>query len=270
MSAHVSIVGTGIMLGGHLTAEARSLIADADCLYYLVADPATVEALEGLNPNAVSLHECYAAGTDRKTSYEGMADAVLRCAKQGKSVCLALYGHPGVFVSPSHAIMRAARSMGIECHMTPGISAEDCLFADAGIDPALCGCQSFEATDFLIYDRVFDVRSVLVLWQVGVVGEAGFSPEGYRNAGLPLLIARLRQFYPASHRVMIYEAAQYPVCSPRMQWVELSGLGEAGLTAISTLYVPPGETAVPNPDVIQKLSAFSSYWNERFPAPAPA
>jgi len=31
--------------------------------------------------------------------------------------------------------------------MLPGISAEDCLVADLGIDPASSGCQSYEAND---------------------------------------------------------------------------------------------------------------------------
>jgi hypothetical protein len=37
--------------------------------------------------------------------------------------------------------------------MLPGISAEDCLFADLGIDPGIYGCQSYEATDFLANGR---------------------------------------------------------------------------------------------------------------------
>jgi hypothetical protein len=35
--------------------------------------------------------------------------------------------------------------------MLPAISAEDCLFADLGVDPADHGCPSYEATDFLVH-----------------------------------------------------------------------------------------------------------------------
>jgi hypothetical protein len=36
--------------------------------------------------------------------------------------------------------------------MLPAVSAEDCLFADLGVDPGAAGCQSHEAADFLILD----------------------------------------------------------------------------------------------------------------------
>jgi hypothetical protein len=40
---------------------------------------------------------------------------------------------------------------GFDAVMLPGISAEDCLFADLGIDPGMIGCQSFEATDSITF-----------------------------------------------------------------------------------------------------------------------
>ena len=54
-----------------------------------------------------------------------------------------------VFVQPSHESIAIARLEGFSARMLPGISAEDCLFADIGLDPGKDGCQSFEATDFL-------------------------------------------------------------------------------------------------------------------------
>jgi hypothetical protein len=33
------------------------------------------------------------------------------------------------------------------------------------------GCQSYEATDFLVHRRKTDKSSALVLWQAGVVGK---------------------------------------------------------------------------------------------------
>jgi len=38
--------------------------------------------------------------------------------------------------------------------MLPGISAEDCLFADIGVDPGIYGCQSFEATDLFVNESL--------------------------------------------------------------------------------------------------------------------
>ena len=48
---------------------------------------------------------------------------------------------------------------GFNAQMLAGISAEDCLFADLGLDPGKNGCQSFEATDFLIRRRQFEPTS---------------------------------------------------------------------------------------------------------------
>src|SRR2546429_6584747 len=46
---------------------------------------------------------------------------------------------------------RQAREEGFEAEMLPAVSAEDCLFADLGVDPGDEGCQSFEATSFLLF-----------------------------------------------------------------------------------------------------------------------
>ena len=61
--------------------------------------------------------------------------------------------------------------------MLPGISAEDCLFADLGVDPAEAGCQSYEATRFLERRPAIEPRAALILWQIGVVGSANHSAE---------------------------------------------------------------------------------------------
>ncbi|MFI1583783.1 hypothetical protein [Embleya sp. NPDC020630] len=78
--------------------------------------------------------------------------------------------HPGVFAFPGHEAVRRARLDGIPARMLAGSSAGDWLFADPGLDPATRGCQSIEASDFLLRHRVFDPTSLLVLWQVGVIG----------------------------------------------------------------------------------------------------
>ena len=55
--------------------------------------------------------------------------------------------------------------------MEPGISAEDCLYADLGIDPGSVGCQHYEASQFMFYRRRIDPSAYLVLWQVGIAGD---------------------------------------------------------------------------------------------------
>jgi len=141
------------------------------------------------------------------------------------TTCLACYGHPGVFVYPSHEAIRRARAEGYEARMLPGISAEDCLFADLGVDPGISGCQSYEATDFMANARRIDPTSSVILWQIGVVGDATFKRHGYDLSAFPLLIERLLEYYPPTHVTYLYEAAIFPGCEPVIHPVPIQSLG---------------------------------------------
>ncbi len=234
------VVGTGIRTVGQLTAEAICRIRESAAVFYLVADPIADEIIRHLNPNgAESLQHHYGEGVHRGQSYEAMVQQILTSVRSGKSTCAAFYGHPGVFAYPSHESIRRARNEGFSARMLPAISAEDCLFADLGVDPAVNGCQSFEATDFLLHDRNVDISSQLVLWQVGVVGDSTYRTTGYNLGIFPLLVSRLCQLYGPGHVGTIYEAPILPGLAPVITQVALGGLTPAHVTAASTLYVPP-------------------------------
>jgi uncharacterized protein YabN with tetrapyrrole methylase and pyrophosphatase domain len=233
------IVGTGIRSVAQTTIEARGHMETAEKLFYLVAEPVTAAWIRKLNDTAESLQDCYVDGRPRIESYREMVRRVLEPVRQGRRVCWALYGHPGVFVNPSHAAIREAREEGFSATMLPGISAEDCLFADLGIDPAVHGCQSYEATDFLVQKRTIDPTSDLILWQVGIIGVITFkSTDFLHREGLCFLVETLKQHYPEDHPVVLYEASQYAVTEPVMERMPLSRLAEAEPSGISTLFVP--------------------------------
>lgn len=99
--------------------------------------------------------------------------------RDGKNVVGVFYGHPGVFVSPSHRTIDIARKEGYTVKMLPGISAEDCLFADLGIDPSTPGCLTYEATDMLLCKKPLIPSSHLILYQVGCVGVIDFNFKGF-------------------------------------------------------------------------------------------
>ena len=69
--------------------------------------------------------------------------------RAGRRVCGAFYGHPGVFTRVPNKAIAQARAEGFEAHMEAGVSAEDCLYADLGIDPGEVGCQQYEASQFM-------------------------------------------------------------------------------------------------------------------------
>jgi uncharacterized protein YabN with tetrapyrrole methylase and pyrophosphatase domain len=133
---------------------------------------------------------------------------------EGLNVCVVYYGHPGVFVNPSHDSIRRARAEGFNARMLPGISAEDCLFADLGIDPSTHGCQSFEATDFLLNRRKFDISSHLILWQIGAIGDFTYDPDRDNKSTLTIMVDFLERYYDPHDQVYIYQAAEYAICEP--------------------------------------------------------
>jgi hypothetical protein len=176
-----------------------------------------------------------------------MVQQIMGSVRAGEKVCAAFYGHPGVFAYPSHESVRRARQEGYAARMLPAVSAEDCLFADLGVDPAINGCQSYEATDFLLHDRAVDTSSQLILWQVGVVGDRTYRSAGYNvSAVFPLLVAKLTALYGASHVGWIYEAAILPGITPTIRPVAVGGLTPAHVTAGSTMYIPPVRGATIN------------------------
>jgi hypothetical protein len=237
------VVGTGIRIIGQLTTEAVAWIRIADQVLYLAHDPVAGEVLTGLNPGAESLAGCYAEGKPRRQSYQEMVERVLECVRAGRKTCLVFYGHPGVFCWPGHEAIRRARREGYTARMLPAVSAADCLFADLGLDPATHGCLSYEATDFLKNGRHADPACLLLLWQVGAVGDPLFKSQGCDLSALPLLVERLCRIYGADHEGILYAAPIQWGGEPAVERVRLGRLADARLSASSTLCVPPAEPA---------------------------
>ncbi len=240
------MVGTGILGAGHITLETLALLEDAEKLFYLVSDPVTETWLRDLNHAAESLHDSYREGKLRSLTYAEMEERILAPVRRGQRVCAAFYGHPGVFATSPHRVVGRAREEGYSARMLPGISAEDCLFADLGVDPATSGWRSYEATDFLLRRLPVDTGAGLILWQIGLIGVRTFrSPSAQRRRGLEVLSLALRRDYPDPHRVTLYEAAQLAVCEPRIESVPLAELPESSVSLASTLWVPPLRSILP-------------------------
>jgi uncharacterized protein YabN with tetrapyrrole methylase and pyrophosphatase domain len=249
----LTVVGTGIRCGSQITFEARVAIEQAEKVLTVALDPLMERWLTQLNPRTESLHSLYRLGMERRQIYEEMTERVLQPVRSGLNVCFAVYGHPAVLVYSSHQAVQRARREGFPARMLPGISAEDCLFADLGIELAASGCQSFEANDFLIYRRVFDPHSALVLWQFTLIGESKYTAEIPNVRGLRVLTDYLRRYYPADHPLCAYEAAQYPSSEPIIERFPLEQLPHARVPPLSTLFVPSLGPAVPDQEMLRAL-----------------
>ncbi len=240
MSGSLLVVGIGIKFACDVSLESQKAIVSADQVYYLVADPVSEKWIEELNPHSETLHDLYQIGKPRIDTYHQMVNRVLNSVRKGLNVCMVSYGHPGVFGFPMHEAVRIAKLENIPAKMLAGISAEDALYADLGLDPGSNGSQSFEATDFLIHSRRFDPSSILVLWQIGVIGSLDYQ-EKFPQNGLNVLLAKLLETYNPSHEVFIYEATQYAFTQARIERIELSKITEYQINPITTLCIPPQE-----------------------------
>jgi uncharacterized protein YabN with tetrapyrrole methylase and pyrophosphatase domain len=252
------VVGTGIRTVGQLTTEAIAWMRISDKLLYLVSDSIAVDLIMRLNPDgAESLEGFYAEGKPRQQTYDEMVEHILARVRDGHLTCVACYGHPGVFAYPTHEAIRRAKAEGIPARMLAGISAEDCMFADLGIDPGVHGCQSYEATDFLINRRQIDPTSSVILWQIGALGDPTFQRERYNLSALPLLVDRLCKIYPADHVVYLYEAAILYGCEPVIVHLPIRDLTTADLSPVTTVYIPPARRPTPDLSLYNRLVALT-------------
>ena len=261
-AGNLACVGLGMMLGAHLSPRSRSHIEHADVVFALVSDPLVELWLGQLRAGVRSLQPFYGSGDrdgkPRTESYREMVEAMMAEVRAGRRVCAVFYGHPGVFAMVPHRAISQARSEGFHAVMEPGISAEDCLYADLGIDPGTFGCQHFEASQFMFYRRRVDPSALLVLWQVGIAGDRSLSRFATGSDHRGLLVDLLAEDYPLDHEVIAYEAATLPISEPRMERMPLAGLAIADLRLQTTLVVPPARAMERNDAMLARLDALES------------
>ena len=138
--------------------------------------------------------------------------------------------------------------------MEPGISAEDCLYADLGIDPGTYGCAHFEASQFMFYQRRIDPSAYLILWQIGIAGDRSLSRFATGPDYRRLLVELLASDYPASHEVIAYEAATLPITTPRLERMPLGDIIHADLRLQTTLVIPPARPMQRNQAMLDRLA----------------
>lgn len=243
------VVGTGIKSVAHLSQETIVIIRQAARVLYLVNEPLMKEWIARENSNSQSLDELYFSCEKRIDAYQAITDFIVSENDRYASLCVVFYGHPVVFASSALKAVHQLKQRNMPAIILPAISSLDCLYADLAIDPGEQGCFSADVTDFLVYKRQFDIRSHVILWQVGSLG--AFNQA--KTTCLDVLQDYLLQYYPKSHQVCLYEASQYPSVLPRMDYLPLENLKEQAVNSISTLYIPPLFTTEFDADMLKKL-----------------
>lgn len=250
----LSCVGLGMMLGAHLAPRARSEISSADVVFVAAADPIVERWVQGMHADVRSLQPCYGEGRSRHAAYRDMVSMMMAEVRRGARVCGAFYGHPGVFATVPHRAIAQARAEGFDAWMEPAVSAEDCLYADLGIDPGRVGCLHLEASQYLAYVRRIDPSAYLVLWQIGVVGDLGVSRRSTGAVERALLVGKLlADGYPPDHEVILYEAATLPVDRALMAPIALDALVDASPSMQATLVIPPARPMRRDDAMIERL-----------------
>ena len=246
------VVGTGIQLGRHVSERAISEIKLADKVFCM-ADAFAYRWVESLRPDVQPLHIYYDEGKDRRRTYEEMEADIVDAVHAGHDVCAIFYGHPGVFAQVPHAAIARLRSEGYPARMEPGISAEDCLVADLGLDPGNRGCLSMEATQFLVFERQLDPTAMVILWQIGLTGDLSCQRFDTTPERLRILVDKLYRWYEADTPAIIYEAPVLAIQQPRCDRVELQALPFQMLDQTSTLVIPPTGELTRDRQVLEAL-----------------
>ncbi|OAX42041.1 hypothetical protein K503DRAFT_854227 [Rhizopogon vinicolor AM-OR11-026] len=226
---------------GHITLGTLSYIKESDKIFYLVCGPVTEAFIhDNSTADCFDLSVFYDKTKGRYDSYIQMCEVMLKAVRAGHDVLDVFYGHPGVFVSPSHRAIAVARQEGYSAKMLPGISAEDYMFADLEFDPALYGCKTCEATEILLRDKPLDPSIHNIIWQVGSVGVVDME---FSKSKLHLLVDRLEKDFGPDHKAVHYIGAVLPQSATVMDTFTIADLRKEDVakqfSTISTLYVPP-------------------------------
>ncbi|KAK6510652.1 hypothetical protein TWF506_009754 [Arthrobotrys conoides] len=236
------LVGTGVRSICQLTLEAIQEIERADIIYYAVRDATAEGFIKQKNREAVDLYKYFINDEEIPEAdlYIQIAEVMLADIRKGLRVVGAFFGHPGLFMSPNRRALAIAQAEGYMAKMLPGVSVDDCLLADLGIDPSFVGCLTCEARDFMIHDHLGLTSRHVIMYEVGYLG---FYGDDSKTDYFEYFVNRLEQTYGNSHSLINYTAAISPLMEPIMEHLTIGDLRKPAIrkqiTSASTLYFPP-------------------------------
>jgi len=250
-------VGLGMTLGSHISPLSRNFIENADVVFVAASNKLVEEWVEGMNTDVRTLQQYYNEGTSRMITYRNMVEAIMTEVRAGKNVVGAFYGHPGVFAWAPHETIRQCHKEGFKAHMEAGISAEDCLYADLGIDPGTRGCIHYEASQFMFKKKMLDPTAYLVLWQVGIAGDKTLAKFSIESEYKQVLVDMLTRVYPEDHVIILYECAVLPIEQARTEQIALKDLANVDISLKTTVVIPPSQEPEENTEILMEIAALS-------------
>jgi len=232
-------VGLGMTLGAHITPISRNFIEKADVVFVAASNNLVEEWVKSMNKDVRSLQPYYQDHIPRMDTYKKWIELMMQEVRAKKNVVGAFYGHPGVFAWAPHESIQQAKKEGFLAHMEPGISAEDCLYADLGINPGTLGCIHYQANQLLYHNKKIETSSYLILWQVSIAGSKSSIRYHSQADDIQNLINKLLESYPSEHEIILYECAVLPTHEIRNEKIKLKDLIKVKLNMKTTIAIPP-------------------------------
>lgn len=252
------IAGSGIKFLSHLTVEVKAAIETSSCVVYLLNEPAIKKWVSLNSKKSITLDELYFSSSLRADSYNKIANEIIAILEEHNDIVFLIYGHPTYFSSIVPKLIEKISLEQVDIQIMPGISALDCLFSDLRVDPGVNGLQSYDATEFILYDHAFSKNVHLVLWQIAIIGEIKIISDDIlslkRQAkALEILYTKLARQYPDEHFLYLYIASQYPSIPFEAIKIRLIDLLDISIPRLATLYIPPIESNKMRLDILNQL-----------------
>lgn len=255
----IYIIGTGVVPGLHLTREAEAAIRGSTEVLYVDKSFGIEEFLSSMCPKITDLHAAaYREGAERLDAYRAMASYVIEAALDHPPVTFALYGHPLVYAFPPFIVAAAARAIGLNVKVLPGISSLDTMFVDLHFDPCTQGVQMYEATDLLLRQRPIQPDVPCFVWQIGTVESRLYSIASSTSGRFSKIKDYLAKFYPMDHEMVAVYSSSMPLVPSNTVKFTLNTIEEKAseLHQGVTVFIPPVKVRdIADRELLQEMDA---------------
>ena len=250
------IIGIGIKIPGHTTAEAAQAMGRCQRLYSIVQEPPRVwlpRASAGIE--VVNLLNMYAEGVLRVDNYERAAARILASLQEVSTVGYVTYGSPLAYDSVGQELVSAAKAAALPFEVISGISSIDTLLCDLGLDMAP-GVQIYEASWLVTHRALLNPSIPVILVQMREFGSFRTHYRERRPASaLEDLANYLCSFYPATHEGYMVQSSnqQFPSLIRPVPLGRLCELEDPDF--LPSFYIPVLKKASPDTVAIEKMKS---------------